>query len=82
MKKIALVISTLQAGGGERVVATLSQQFAKHHDVTIIVFDKSRIDYDYSGKLICIDCPDQQGMFSKAGNLLTRASPPETPKCK
>ena len=74
MKKIALVISTLQAGGGERVVATLSQQFAKHHDVTIIVFDKSRIDYDYSGKLICIDCPDQQGMFSKAGNLLTRAS--------
>ena len=73
MKKIALVISTMQAGGGERVVATLSQEFARHHDVTIIIFDNSRIDYEYGGKLICIDCPDKQGITGKARNLLTRS---------
>ena len=73
MKKIALVISTLQAGGGERVVATLSQEFAKHHDVTIIVFDDSNIDYEYGGKLISIDCSDKQGVVGKTINLLSRA---------
>jgi glycosyltransferase involved in cell wall biosynthesis len=72
-KKIALVISTMQAGGGERVVATLSKEFAKHHEVTIIIFDDKRIDYEYGGKLLCIDCPDKQDTIAKAKNLLIRA---------
>ena len=72
MKKIALVISTMKAGGGERVVATLSKEFAKHHDVTIIVFDDSHIDYEYGGKLFCINCPDRNGLLGKASNLLAR----------
>lgn len=74
MKKIALIISTMQAGGGERVVATLSQELANHHDVTIITFDDSHIDYVYGGKLICLDCPDKHGVVGKALNLLARAN--------
>ena len=74
MKKIALVISTLQAGGGERVVATLSQEFAKSSDVSLIIFDDSNIDYEYGGELICIQCPDKQGLFGKLGNILKRTS--------
>lgn len=72
MKKIALVISGLQAGGGERVVATLSQEFAKEYDVTVIIFDGRKIDYEYGGKLICINCPDKQGVVGKAINILIR----------
>ena len=34
MEKIALIINSLSSGGGERVVATLSQGFAKNYDVS------------------------------------------------
>jgi len=72
MKKIALVIKTLQSGGGERVVATLSQEFAKNNDVTIVLFDDSDIDYEYGGKIVNINCPEKNGMLAKAVNGLSR----------
>ena len=74
MEKIALVISSLSSGGGERVVATLSQEFAKHYDVTIILFDSRNIDYEYGGKIIDLNCPDKPSFLGKTYNLLKRAS--------
>ena len=65
MEKIALVISSLSSGGGERVVATLSQEFAKNYDVTIILFDSANIDYEYGGKIIDINCPDKPSFLGK-----------------
>ena len=73
MEKIALVISSLSSGGGERVVATLSQEFAKNYDVTIVLFDSANIDYDYGGKVLDIDCPDKPSFIGKSYNLLKRA---------
>jgi len=73
MEKIALVISSLSSGGGERVVATLSQEFAKRYDVTIILFDSTNIDYQYGGKVIDIDCPEKPSFIGKTYNLLKRA---------
>ena len=73
MEKIALVISSLSSGGGERVVATLSQEFAKKYDVTIILFDSANIDYKYGGEIIDINCPEKADLFSKTYNLLKRA---------
>jgi glycosyltransferase involved in cell wall biosynthesis len=73
MEKIALVISSLSSGGGERVVATLSQEFAKKYDVTIILFDSANIDYEYGGKILDINCPDKPSFLGKSYNLLKRA---------
>lgn len=73
MEKIALVISSLSSGGGERVVATLSQEFAKKYDVTIILFDSTNIDYAYGGKIIDINCPETLSYIGKTYNLLKRA---------
>ncbi len=73
MEKIALVISSLSSGGGERVVATLSQEFAKKYDVTIILFDSSNIDYEYGGTILDINCPEKPSIISKTYNLLKRA---------
>ena len=73
MEKIALVISSLSSGGGERVVATLSQEFAKNYDVTIILFDGTNIDYAYGGKIIDLNCPEKPSFLGKTYNLLKRA---------
>lgn len=73
MEKIALIINSLSSGGGERVVATLSQGFAKNYDVTIIVFNSNDVDYDYGGKLIDIECIEKKGLIGKSYNLLKRS---------
>lgn len=73
MEKIALVISSLSSGGGERVVATLSQEFAKKYDVTIILFDSTNIDYKYGGDILDINCPERPSLVGKTCNLLKRA---------
>jgi len=73
MEKIALVISSLSSGGGERVVATLSQEFAKRYDVTIILFDSTHIDYQYGGQIVDINCPEKKSFVGKTYNLLKRA---------
>jgi len=73
MEKIALVISSLSSGGGERVVATLSQEFAKKHEVTIIIFDGANIDYEYGGKIVDVKCPEKKSFIGKTYNLLKRS---------
>jgi glycosyltransferase involved in cell wall biosynthesis len=61
-------------GGAEKVVSDLSFQFAKQHDVTLILFDGSRIYYPYAGELIDIRCPSKRGFLLKVLNFLDRAS--------
>lgn len=73
MEKIALIINSLSSGGGERVVATLSQGFAKNYDVTIIIFNSKSVDYEYGGKLIDINCPEKTTLTGKTYNLLKRS---------
>ncbi len=73
MKKIALIINSLSSGGGERVVATLSQGFAKEYDVTVVVFEGENIDYDFGGQLVDLDCHKKSGVLAKSYNLLKRA---------
>lgn len=71
-KKIALVVYSLGMGGAEKVVSDLSFELAKRHDVTLILFDGSRMYYPYAGELIDIRCPSQQGLISKFFNFLDR----------
>lgn len=73
-KKIALVVYSLGMGGAEKVVSDLSFQFAKQHDVTLILFDGSRMYYPYAGELIDIHCPSRSGFVPKVLNFLDRAN--------
>jgi glycosyltransferase involved in cell wall biosynthesis len=60
-------------GGAEKVVSDLSFQFAKQHDVTLILFDGSRLYYPYAGELIDIQCPSKDGFLPRLFNFLDRA---------
>ncbi|MDD5394563.1 MAG: glycosyltransferase [Thiothrix sp.] len=72
-KKIALVVYSLGMGGAEKVVSDLSFQFAKQHDVTLILFDTSRMYYPYAGELVDMRSPSKQGFVPRAFNFLERA---------
>lgn len=71
-KKIALVVYSLGMGGAEKVVSDLSFQFAKRHDVTLILFDGSSRYYPYAGELIDIRCPSQEGWVARFFNFMKR----------
>ena len=64
MKRIALVINTLQNGGAERVVSNLSMHLAARYDIDILVNNDSRLDYPYSGNLISLDIPEPRDRLS------------------
>ena len=51
-KKIAIITPLLSKGGLERVAANLSNFLSKYFDVYMIVFNASRIDYSFKGRLI------------------------------
>ncbi len=73
-RKIALVIYSLGMGGAEKVVSDLSFQFAREHDVTLILFDTSRMYYPYAGELLDINCPSADGFVPRAMMFLKRAN--------
>ena len=48
--KVLFIISTLQAGGAERVMSLLASYFAKFHDVTLLKFDTKPPFYELDDK--------------------------------
>lgn len=72
-QRIALVMYSLNIGGAEKVLADLSIEYAKAHDVTLILFDTSLMYYPYAGKLIDLALPTVNGTVKKTINLLRRA---------
>ena len=50
--KVAVVINVLRRAGAERVVCRLTQEWAKHHDVRIALFNVSTPAYAYGGQLV------------------------------
>lgn len=52
MKKIGLLIPTLNSGGAERVVSRLSKILSDKYKVYLILFEDTYIDYEYDGELI------------------------------
>lgn len=73
-KKIALIVYSLDMGGAEKVASDLSFQFAKQHDVSMILFDTAHMYYPYAGELINLDSPSVEGSLSRFLNFLHRAS--------
>ena len=72
--KIAIIIYSLQSGGAEKVAADLSLEFAKNHQVDLIIFDSKLIKYRYAGQLVDSNLPAIQGnTIRRFVNFLYRA---------
>lgn len=71
--KVLVVINSLANGGAERVVSTLTREWAKDHQVVIALFDASRLAYDHGGEIADLDTPSLQSPVKKLHNLLLRS---------
>lgn len=76
LKKIGLMISTLNSGGAERVVAHLSHILQEKYDVHVILFEDTYLEYECGGTLHSLDVPAREGSGAavKVGILLKRIS--------
>lgn len=71
--KVAVVINVLRRGGAERVVCRLTQEWAKHHDVRIVLFDAATPAYEFGGQIVDLGIRPLL-FFSKAQRLLVGAT--------
>ena len=71
--EIIVVTPTLRAGGAQRVVSTLTREWAKSHQVTIVIFDASNKDYAHGGRIIDLRLPASDSLLSKVYNLGARS---------
>ena len=71
-KNIAIIVSTLNKGGAERVAANMSLEFEKYYNVFLIVHDASDTTYNYGGTLIDLKLPPRRGKINKIITLIKR----------
>ena len=71
-RKIAITIADLDLGGGQRVAINLAIALAKHHDVTIVIFQDDDIHYEPPGNLVNIQCPQASSLIGKVYNVFKR----------
>jgi glycosyltransferase involved in cell wall biosynthesis len=73
-KKVVLMVPQLRRGGAERVVSRLSFLLRDAYDVVIVVFDDSKISYDYGCELVTLDVKpnSKNGIFKKSLNVIKR----------
>lgn len=74
MDNIAIVITKLNGGGAERCASNLSVELSKKYNVFLIAFDGRNITYPYKGTLIDLKIADSGNSFTRAVNVLRRAS--------
>lgn len=72
MKKVGLLISTLNSGGAERVVSRLSNLLKDEYKIYIIIFEDTYICYEYSGQLINLNTKSKDNFINKIYNFAKR----------
>ena len=71
--KIVVVINSLASGGAERVVSTLTREWAKNHQVLIALFDASGMAYDHGGEVADLSAPSLRSPVRKFANAVLRS---------
>ena len=71
--KVVVVINSLTSGGAERVVSTLTREWAQGHHVLIALFDISRPTYDHGGQVEDLGAPSAPGPVKKLYNVFLRS---------
>lgn len=65
MKKIGLLISTLNCGGAERVVSRLTKILSDKYEIYLILFEDTYKEYEYFGELININVKSSSNLIKK-----------------
>ena len=68
-----VVAPTLRGGGAERVVSILTKEWAKFHQVTVVLFDASDTDYGCGGRIVDIQIPASKKFLRKIFNVGARS---------
>jgi len=75
MKKIGLLISTMNSSGAERVVSHLTRILGEKYEVHLILFEDTYMEYECAGTLHVLNIPAKAGgILSKLGLLRRRIS--------
>ena len=72
--KVVVVINSLASGGAERVVSTLTREWAKSHHVLIALFDISRPTYDHGGQVEDLGAASAPSSVKKLNNAFLRST--------
>ncbi len=72
--KLLFVISTLRAGGAERVASVLSSYFANFHDVSLLKFESAQPFYALNPKIKLINLDTSVEDLGVLGNISKRIS--------
>lgn len=65
MKKIVLFTSSLSQGGAEKVLTSVSLNLPIEYQKTIVVYDDSRVDYEYDGNLVTLKARSSNNILLK-----------------
>ena len=71
--KVVVVINSLTSGGAERVVSTLTREWARDHQVVVALFDASRAAYDHGGAIEDLGTPSLRSPAKKLYNAILRS---------
>jgi glycosyltransferase involved in cell wall biosynthesis len=65
-KKILLIIPELSMGGAQRTLSKLSVELARHHEVSVVVFNRSGGSaYPYGGQLLSLEVDGGNNILAK-----------------
>lgn len=70
--KLLVVVPSLHCGGAERVASLLSQEWAKEHEVRLVIFDSTNLSYTYGGDLVDLQLPASNSLLAKPVRFLRR----------
>lgn len=65
MKKVGLLIPSLNNGGAERVVSRLTKILENTYDIYLIVYEDTYMYYDYCGKLVNMNIKSEKNKVKK-----------------
>lgn len=74
MKNVAIILPNFRSGGSERFASRLSALLSEKYKVYIIVFEKERQDFKFSGELIDLKLPAEKGFLKRVLTLFRRAA--------
>lgn len=67
--KIMAIVPTLSDGGAERVMSILTGEWAKSHQVVVVLFDASNPAYAHGGRMVDLRLPASRSFFRSISRI-------------
>ena len=73
LKKVIILVPTLQTGGQERVAVNTAKVLKDRYDVTVVVFNQEDAVFHPDCQIISLNMPATDGTIHKVFNAFRRA---------